>query len=340
MARPDIDDLRFGLAERALAVCRHYLSNGRRCGNYWTVGDLQNRPGRSLFVRLQTEGAGRRAGRWTDAATGEYGDLLDIIQAATHSGAFKDALTEAAGFLGQTPARRTVRFQADRPRRRTVHHSAMARDLFAQSTSLAHTLGETYLIGRGIAPDVATALRYHAQCYCRPCVIDEPSTRPALIAPVTDDAGTLTGVHRIYLDRVGLAAGHLGKAPIENPKRSLGQIQGHVVRFGSPSHEIVVAEGIENALSIRTAFPDLTVHAALTAGNLAAYHWASALRRLLIALDDDEAGLSAAHTLAERAGLSGLSATLLWPRTADHNLDLRIFGQDAYRQWLLAQMAG
>jgi hypothetical protein len=40
------------LARDAEAVCRRYLSNGRRQGRYWVVGDVANTPGRSLFVRL------------------------------------------------------------------------------------------------------------------------------------------------------------------------------------------------------------------------------------------------------------------------------------------------
>ena len=55
------------LAENVEAVCKHYLSNGRRCGNYWIVGDVNNNAGRSLYVRLKgpLSGAGAR-GRWTD----------------------------------------------------------------------------------------------------------------------------------------------------------------------------------------------------------------------------------------------------------------------------------
>ena len=40
------------LSREAEAVCRHYLSNGRRKGRYWIVGDIENTPGRSLYVRL------------------------------------------------------------------------------------------------------------------------------------------------------------------------------------------------------------------------------------------------------------------------------------------------
>ena len=48
----DASELARRLARDAEAVCRHYLSNGRRRGRYWTVGDVRNTPGRSMFVRL------------------------------------------------------------------------------------------------------------------------------------------------------------------------------------------------------------------------------------------------------------------------------------------------
>ena len=52
-------DLAHRLARDAEAVCRHYLSNGRRQGRYWLVGDVANTPGRSLFVRLKGRTAAR-----------------------------------------------------------------------------------------------------------------------------------------------------------------------------------------------------------------------------------------------------------------------------------------
>src|ERR1700738_4265903 len=74
-------DLARRLARRAEAVCRHYLSNGHREGHYWLVGDAANTPGRSLFVRLKGPDSGKgAAGKWTDAATGDHGDLLDVIR--------------------------------------------------------------------------------------------------------------------------------------------------------------------------------------------------------------------------------------------------------------------
>jgi len=56
-----------GLAEHVEAVCKHYLSNGRRSGNYWIVGDVDNHVGRSLYVRLKGPLSGKGArGKWAD----------------------------------------------------------------------------------------------------------------------------------------------------------------------------------------------------------------------------------------------------------------------------------
>jgi hypothetical protein len=60
-------DLARELARNAETVCRHYLSNGRRAGRYWIVGDVRNTPGRSLYVRLKGPLSGPgAAGKWTE----------------------------------------------------------------------------------------------------------------------------------------------------------------------------------------------------------------------------------------------------------------------------------
>ena len=60
-------NLAHSLSRHAEAVCRHYLSNGRRSGGYWIVGDVRNAPGASTFVRLKSAGPSKGvAGKWTD----------------------------------------------------------------------------------------------------------------------------------------------------------------------------------------------------------------------------------------------------------------------------------
>ena len=96
----DASELARRLAHDAEAVCRHYLSNGRRQGRYWTVGDVRNTPGRSMFVRLSGPESGRgAAGHWTDAASAEYGDLLDVIRESCGLTDFRDVADEARRFL-------------------------------------------------------------------------------------------------------------------------------------------------------------------------------------------------------------------------------------------------
>ena len=93
-------DIARRLAQDAEAVCRQYLSNGRKQGRYWIVGDVQNTPGRSLYVRLSgpTSGPGA-AGKWTDSATGQHGDLLDLVALNMGIVTLKDTLEEARRFL-------------------------------------------------------------------------------------------------------------------------------------------------------------------------------------------------------------------------------------------------
>ncbi len=65
MALLNASDLAHRLGRQAEAVCRHYLSRGRRQGGYWLVGDVRNTPGRSMYVRLNDSPRGL-AGKWTD----------------------------------------------------------------------------------------------------------------------------------------------------------------------------------------------------------------------------------------------------------------------------------
>src|ERR1700722_11153364 len=99
-ARGSASELARRLAREAEAACRYYLPNGRRQGNYWTVGDAAGTPRRSLYVRLKGPDSGKgAAGKWTDAATGERGDLLDLTAINRQLTGWRDAMEEAHDFL-------------------------------------------------------------------------------------------------------------------------------------------------------------------------------------------------------------------------------------------------
>ena len=159
-----------------------------------------------------------------------------------------------------------------------------------------------------------------------------------MIAAVTDLSGHLTGVHRTWLDPGGFDPVRLGKAPIDTPRRALGDLLGHAVRFGAACDLLAAGEGIETMLSLRVVLPDLPMVAALSANHLAALRLPPALRRLYIARDRDAAGEKAATALRERACLAGIEALVWTPRRGDFNEDLRALGPDALRTDVQAQL--
>jgi thioesterase domain-containing protein len=326
----DVAELAHRLARDAEAVCRRYLSNGRREGRYWLVGDVANTRGRSLYVRLRGPASGRgAAGKWTDAATGQHGDLIDLIALSCGLDRSRDVLDEARKFLDLPRLEPTPR----EPPAPTGSPEA-ARRLFAMSQPLSGTIAETYLRRRGITALLGHgALRFHPRCYYRPHADAPTETWPALIAAVTDLAGTVTGAHRTWLD----PSGH-DKAPVDTPRRAMGYLLGHAVRFGV-AHDVVAAgEGIETMLSLRSVLPTMPMVAALSANHLAAILFPATLRRLYVARDRDPAGDTAMATLTERARAAGIEALSLSPTLSDFNEDLRRSGSDDLRAALRAQL--
>ena len=323
------------LAREAEAVCRHYLSNGRREGRYWLVGDARNTPGRSLFVRLGGADSGKgAAGRWTDAASGEYGDLLDIIRESCGLDDFRDVIDEARRFLREPRAE--PKLSHDRlPEAASQGTSEAARRLFRMSQPITGTLAEAYLRCRGITDLRGTAsLRFHPRCYHRPDVNAPIEAWPAMIAAVTNLSGEITGAHRTWLDPSGR-----DKAAIDTPRRAMGDLLGHGVRFGVVHDVMAAGEGIETVLSLRCVLPTLAMVAALSSAHLAAILFPTTLRRLYILRDDDAAGERAAATLVERAQSAGIEAIVLSPALQDFNDDLRLLGVDALRAAVRVQIA-
>jgi hypothetical protein len=336
----DATQLAHSLARAAEAVCRRYLSNGRRQGRYWLVGDVRNTPGRSMFVRLKGPESGRgAAGRWTDAASGEYGDLLDVIRESCGFIEFRDVADEARRFLSlprPDPEPKPNSARAPVP----AGSPEAARRLFAMAQPIGGTPAETYLRNRGITALHDTgALRFHPRCYYRPDQDSPVETWPAMIAAVTNLNGRITGAHRTWLDPGGSDPIRLGKAPIDTPRRAMGDLLGNAVRFGTTHDVLAAGEGIETMLSLRCVLPTMPMAAALSAAHLAAILLPVTLRRLYIAHDADPAGDRAQTTLTERAHQAGIEAIILSARLGDFNDDLRTLGIDALRADLRIQLA-
>jgi hypothetical protein len=323
------------LARDAEAVCREYLSNGRREGRYWMIGDVNNTPGRSMFVRLNGPESGKgAAGKWTDAATGEHGDLLDLIGHVCALDDFCDVEAEARRFLSLPRPQRDRDFKP-RLTPAPVGSPESARRLFAMSQPISRTLVEMYLRNRGITALHGTAsLRFHPRCYYRPDRDAPTETWPAMIAAVTDLDGRVTGAHRTWLD-----PSNRDKAPIATPRRAIGDLLGNAVRFGIVCDVAAAGEGIETMLSLRSVMPDMPMMAALSAAHLGAIMFPVTMRRLYVVRDNDPAGDGALNRLFDRAHAARIDAVALSPQGDDFNADLRRFGTDALRAAVRVQLA-
>ncbi|MFZ5745228.1 MAG: DUF7146 domain-containing protein [Pseudomonadota bacterium] len=329
-------DLSERLAQNAQAVCRHYLPAGRREGRYWMVGDVTGTPGRSLYVRLFETDRGT-VGNWVDAATGEHGDLIDLIRLNQRHGRLAETIDEAERFLSLPPSGddEQRKHPAGPPAR--AGSPAAARRLFAASKPIIGTLAATYLRSRGITHCAdLPALRFHPHCFYRPNDDDVPGTPgafAALIASVTDDDGVQTGTHRTWLDPSGIA-----KAVVASPRRAMGNILGNAVRVGQAQDVMAAGEGIETMLSLREVLPSLPFAAATSSSHLAAILFPPTLRRLYVARDRDAAGDAALSILTDRAQAAGIELLPLIPALSDFNDDLSQHGPSVLGERVVAQL--
>lgn len=318
--RNDAAELAQRLARDAEAVCRTYLSNGRREGHYWLVGDVANTPGRSLYVRLRGPESGKgAAGKWTDAATSEHGDLLDIVRLSRNLAGVGEAMDEARLFLSLPRPEPTKPIPAPRS------SPEASRRLYSMAQLVRGTLAEDYLRQRGITADLRVLpLRFHPSCYYQTGEHGPRESRPALLAAVTDLDGTITGVHRTWLDPAQAT-----KAQLSTPRKAMGQLLGNGVRFGIGRDVLAVGEGLETVLSPRSVLPTMPMIAALSSAHLAALLFAPGLRRLYVLRDNDRAGRRAVKQLRDREDLRGIELRELVPVQGDFNADLRRRGTQA-----------
>ncbi|WP_101339745.1 toprim domain-containing protein [Cereibacter azotoformans] len=203
--------------------------------------------------------SGPRAGRWNDYATGQKGDLIDLI-ALSLGLSLPDAFREARAFLGlehETPDIRRAREKAAadaRARRLEAERTAAERARKKARQALAIWLSaepqisgtpvEHYLRGRCIDLRALgrqpAALRYLRSCTFHHETMDpqtgeihEVKVRlPAMVAAIDNGRGETVAVHRTYL-AIG-PSGRFEKAQIPDPvtgeilpaKKVLGDFRG------------------------------------------------------------------------------------------------------------------
>lgn len=332
-ASHSLKDLSAMLAADIEAVCRHYLPNGKRNGNYWQVGSTAGEEGASLKVNL----AGRWRGYWRDWANPkDRGRPLDLIRAVRNYNTIGEAAGEARRFLALPEYERPrcgPRRQGGAPEKQTGLERVLAG---AEPVRPDNPAGR-YLAARGLALEDAHAagLRFRPDVWVQ--VDGEKCELPALLAPIRALDGTLEGLQRIFLADDGR------KAAIPDPKRTSGRLFSGAVRWPVPGAvHMVLTEGVEDALAIARALGagrrrDIAVAAAVSAGRARRVGLPPGIRRVTLVQDRDMAGENAWVALCQEHAGSAVLLDRIVPRTKDANDELLALGPAGFRARLAAQ---
>jgi hypothetical protein len=303
------------LAARCADLTRELLPGGTREGAEFRCGSLSGERGRSMAVHLH----GNRAGVWSDFASGETGDALDLVAAVLFGNDIKAAMTWARQWLGldgvasyalPPQTRPAPRQAAEAPKIDTEAEArrGAARQMFlAAQPGLRGTPAGAYLAGRGL--DLAELKRQPRCLRFVPALPNRESGRswPALVAAITSLSGEHVATHRTWL-ALNEAARQWRKAPLRDAKMTLGSYAGGTIRLwrgasGKPlaqatqGETVALAEGLETSLSIVLACPELRVLCAVSLANMGRVELPPAVETVLICCDNDGDNPSADRAL-------------------------------------------
>jgi hypothetical protein len=329
------EDIARLLAPHALALARELLPNGKRYGHLWRIGSLAGEPGQSLALHLD----GPQAGEWVDyngVGKDRSGDLLDVIAAVhTHGHNIGGAMGWARRWLGlsseRLPRDEVAKVKAAAAAKQERDDAEAARKAAERRERAKHIWEKArplvpgdpvdrYLKSRAI--DLGVLGRAPAALRYAPRLTYEPGQRfPAMVAAITDAAVNFRAIHRTFLEIDAL--GRVTKAPVDEPKKSLGPIAGGSIKLWRPQGDvpwihmpigstIVGSEGIEDGLAAiigaEIAFPsrlpgppvpvrNLRVIAVVSLANLALLELLPQASRLVFLEQRDPPGSKAEKAL-------------------------------------------
>jgi putative DNA primase/helicase len=243
---------------------------------------------------------------------GESGRLLVHCYAGCQA---QDILAELrrAGLLdNNVDARDQDEAQSQRIRqaaeRERHEKEALAITIWKARQPATGTIVEVYLRSRGIIDPIPPTIGYHPG-------LKHTATGlllPAMVAAVQAPARQIRGVHRTFLKADGS-----GKAPVSEPRLSLGTLSGGAVRLAAAESgkPLLVGEGIETMLSAMQA-TGLPAWAALSTSGMKSLVLPAEITDIIITADNDEngAGEKAARAAAERWIGEGRAVRIAIPR--------------------------
>lgn len=152
---------------------------------------------------------------------------------------------------------------------------------------------------------------------------DKDTATPAMVAQVKNNDGNLLFLHRTYLD-----SEHKKNQSLEQSKKVTSALSANAyqnpysvqVNNAKPSDTEFVTEGIETALAVSVIDKNKTpVLSTINTGGMIKYQPKAGVKNVVIWADNDEPGLKAAKTLAEKLDKQGINVDIKQPLTAGHD---------------------
>ncbi len=261
------------LAQRAEDFVRFLFPLGKRAGNEFCVGNIHGEAGSSLKINVK----GPKSGVWSDFATGQCGDLLDLWS-LKEGASLLEIMKAAKDYLGI----KDVKFQPDRksayllPKKQMIFKAATTSKVFDYMTK-----------ERGLLPATLEAFR----------IGDEDNH---VVFPYIRD-GKVINTKYLKLERVD------GKKVIRSERGSEPCLFGWQT-IPKNAREVTICEGEIDAMSLwQYGVPALSVP--FGAGSGSKNEWIendfdrlSVFDVIYICMDNDEAGKGATQSIVQRLG--------------------------------------
>jgi len=275
-ARLDPDQVKALLAASADDVLARVLPGGKITGNEYRASGPDGSTW-AVVVRGSKTGAWQCYGAAGVAGRSFLSLIRDAACQGDHVAAFKWALYFVGGDdnRARLPPPRSVPIAAA-PTTEAAPDNGMGMYLHAKEFDWDNPVG-LYLRGRGIDPaaiEPPAALRFHPELWCA----ERQKRLPAMLAPIIHcTAGQQTAIHRTWLEPFSPFGWR--KAQLETPKKVRGPYKGGIIpllrgpsrkrwRQAPEGDHLLLAEGIENALSVAQLEPDWRAIAYVAANNL------------------------------------------------------------------------
>lgn len=317
--RFSFDDIKAALlAPATLERLVHELApGGRKAQGYWISrnparGDRN--PG-SFWVRLKNPAAGA----WRDEATGDKGDVIELVRYCLGHGERKETFHWCLSWLGwsshevdraaiarqrEKAAREAARSE-ERAQRDLQGNRGRARALFLSAQEeLRGTPAHAYLQGRGIDPDqLRRPLRAVRFLPDHEHIDAEGEVRkfPCIISAMSGPGMAIGAVHRIWISETADGWNKISAAGINPPRKIWPSFKGLAIRVsrgaGNLTPEeatkrgrrgpLVLTEGVEDALAVALACPDHRVWAAGSLGNFGEIALPPCVSAVTVCADND-----------------------------------------------------